>query len=88
MAFARSRIILGNGPAIRDSAHITAVPPFVPLLLGSLAPPPDHIADVLEQKRKIFNDLLSMSDKPAQLGLSEEEIFGLFDIAARPKRAA
>ena len=48
--------------------------------LSSLAPPLDHIADVLEQKRKIFNDLPSMSDKPAQLGIS--------DIAARPKRAA
>ena len=48
----------------------------------------DRIADVLEQKRKLFNDLICSSDKPAQIGLSEDEIFGLFDIAARPKRAA
>ncbi|MFO0938468.1 MAG: hypothetical protein U0798_18345 [Gemmataceae bacterium] len=47
-----------------------------------------RIADVLDQKRKIFNDLIASADKPAQMGLSEDEIFGLFDIAARPKRAA
>ena len=32
--------------------------------------------------------LLSQADKPAAMGLSEDEIFGLFDIRARPKRAA
>ncbi len=47
-----------------------------------------RVADILEAKRKIFNDLLAEQDKPAQMGLSEEEVFGLFDIKARPKRAA
>ena len=47
-----------------------------------------RIADILEGKRKIFNDLLSQADKPASMGLSEDEIFGLFDVKARPKRAA
>jgi SNF2 family DNA or RNA helicase len=45
-----------------------------------------RIADILEQKRKVFNDLLAQADKPATLGLSEDEIFGLFDIRARPKK--
>jgi SNF2 family DNA or RNA helicase len=45
-----------------------------------------RIADILEAKRKVFNDLLAQADKPAALGLSEDEIFGLFDIKARPKR--
>jgi SNF2 family DNA or RNA helicase len=45
-----------------------------------------RIAHVLDAKRKIFNDLLAQQDKPAALGLSEDEIFGLFDIKARPKR--
>lgn len=45
-----------------------------------------RIADILEAKRKVFNDLLNQADKPATMGLSEEEIFGLFDIKARPKR--
>jgi len=47
-----------------------------------------RIASILEAKRKVFTDLLSAADKPANRGLSEEEVFGLFDIAARPKRAA
>lgn len=45
-----------------------------------------RIADILEAKRKVFNDLLAQAEKPATLGLSEEDIFGLFDIKARPKR--
>ncbi len=47
-----------------------------------------RIHDVLEAKRKLFNDLIANADKPSAIGLSEDEIFGLFDIAARPKRAA
>jgi len=46
------------------------------------------IADVLERKRQLFNELIESSDEPAQLGMSEEEIFSLFNIAARPRRAA
>ena len=45
-----------------------------------------RIATILEAKRKVFNDLLAQADKPAALGLSEDEIFGLFDLTARPKR--
>ena len=33
----------------------------------------------------MFNDLLGQADKPAALGLTEDEIFGLFDIKARTK---
>ena len=47
-----------------------------------------RIANVLEAKRKIFNDLLNQNGPPAALGLSEDEIFGLFDIKARPKKSA
>jgi SNF2 family DNA or RNA helicase len=47
-----------------------------------------RIADILEAKRKVFNDLLAQADKPSALGLSEDEIFGLFDIKARPRRNA
>jgi SNF2 family DNA or RNA helicase len=45
-----------------------------------------RIADILEQKRQVFNDLISQADKPESRGLTEDEIFGLFDIKARPKR--
>jgi len=47
-----------------------------------------RIAEVLERKRQLFNELIEQNGPPPQMGLSEEEIFGLFDIQARPKRAA
>jgi SNF2 family DNA or RNA helicase len=45
-----------------------------------------RIAEVLEAKRKIFNELLEQNGPPPVLGLTEDEIFGLFDIQARPKK--
>jgi SNF2 family DNA or RNA helicase len=45
-----------------------------------------RIAAILEAKRKVFNDLLAQADKPTAMGLTEDVIFGLFDIRARPKR--
>ena len=45
-----------------------------------------RVAAILEAKRKVFNDLIAQADKPAAMGLTEDEIFGLFDIRARPKR--
>ena len=47
-----------------------------------------RIAGVLEAKRKVFNDLLAEAEKPSRVGLSEDEIFGLFDLKVRPRRAA
>jgi SNF2 family DNA or RNA helicase len=47
-----------------------------------------RIAGVLEAKRKVFNDLLAEAEKPTKQGLTEEEVFGLFDLKARPRRAA
>ena len=47
-----------------------------------------RIAEILERKRQLFNDLIESSEAPPALGLSEEEIFGLFDINARPRRHA
>lgn len=46
------------------------------------------IADVLDRKRRLFNELIESSDAPPQLGMTEEEIFGLFNIQSRPRRAA
>lgn len=47
-----------------------------------------RIAEVLDHKRKLFNELIAQNGPPPSLGLSEDDIFGLFDIRARPKRAA
>jgi SNF2 family DNA or RNA helicase len=46
----------------------------------------ERIAAILESKRKVFMDLLANADKPPSMGLTEDEIFGLFDLTARPKR--
>src|SRR5207245_1160268 len=47
-----------------------------------------RIAEVLDRKRQLFSELLEQSGPPPSLGLTEQEIFGLFDIQARPKRLA
>jgi SNF2 family DNA or RNA helicase len=46
----------------------------------------ERIAEVLEQKRALFNEMLAGNGQPSSLGMTEDEIFGLFDIRARPKR--
>jgi SNF2 family DNA or RNA helicase len=47
-----------------------------------------RIAEVLERKRELFNELVSQNEPPARLGMTEEEIFGLFNLArcARSKQ--
>jgi SNF2 family DNA or RNA helicase len=47
-----------------------------------------RIAEVLEKKRQLFNELIEQNGPPPSLGLTEAEIFGLFDLRARPRRAA
>jgi SNF2 family DNA or RNA helicase len=45
-----------------------------------------RIAQVLDRKRQLFDELIAQNGPPPRLGLSEDEIFSLFDIKARPKR--
>ena len=47
-----------------------------------------RIAEVLEKKRQLFNELIEQNGPPPSLGLTEDDIFGLFDIQSRPRRAA
>jgi SNF2 family DNA or RNA helicase len=47
-----------------------------------------RIADILEKKRRLFEETLGQNGPPPSLGLTEDEIFGLFDVKARPRRAA
>lgn len=47
-----------------------------------------RIAEILEKKRQLFQELICQNGPPPSLGLTEEDIFGLFDVKARPKRAA
>jgi SNF2 family DNA or RNA helicase len=45
-----------------------------------------RIAEVLEQKRALFNEMIEGNGPPSSLGLTEDEVFGLFDLQARPTR--
>ena len=47
-----------------------------------------RIAQVLEKKRQLFEDMIGNNDTPPSLGLTEEEIFGLFNVRPRPKKLA
>ncbi len=47
-----------------------------------------RIAEVLERKRQLFNDLIAQNGAPPTLGLTEDDVFGLFDIRSRPRRQA
>ncbi len=47
-----------------------------------------RIAEVLQKKRDLFNEMIEGNGAAANPGLNEDEIFGLFDIQARPKRPA
>jgi SNF2 family DNA or RNA helicase len=48
----------------------------------------ERIAEVLERKRQLFNELIAQNGLPPSLGLTENDIFGLFDIRSRPRRLA
>jgi SNF2 family DNA or RNA helicase len=47
-----------------------------------------RIAEVLERKRRLQSELIPDQTCPQQLGLTEEEIFGLFALDVRPRRLA
>jgi SNF2 family DNA or RNA helicase len=47
-----------------------------------------RIAEILEKKRQLFQELIAQNGPPPTLGLTEAEVFGLFRIQARPRRAA
>jgi SNF2 family DNA or RNA helicase len=48
----------------------------------------ERIAEILQKKRELFEEMIGQNGPPPSLGLTEEDIFGLFKVAARPKRAA
>jgi SNF2 family DNA or RNA helicase len=47
-----------------------------------------RIAEVLERKRRLQSELIPDRTCPQQFGLTQEEIFGLFALDARPRRLA
>ena len=39
-----------------------------------------RIDDILREKRELMHEILGSQDGPRQMGLSQDEIFGLFDL--------
>ena len=52
------------------------------LTLGTIE---ERINQVLEEKRALFDAILSQTDTPRNLGLTQDEVFGLFDLKSRRK---
>ena len=45
----------------------------------------ERIAQILEKKRALFQEMLGQNGPPPSLGLTEDDIFGLFNVTHRPK---
>jgi SNF2 family DNA or RNA helicase len=45
----------------------------------------ERIAEVLEKKRQLFEEMIGQNGPPPALGLTENEIFGLFNVKPRPR---
>ena len=48
----------------------------------------ERIHQVLEDKRELFNSIFSQTETPRKLGISQDEIFGLFDLKLPDRKAA
>jgi SNF2 family DNA or RNA helicase len=80
-------------PAVEDQAinrahRIGQTEPVIVTRFVTQGTIENRIAEVLDYKRQLFNEVLAQNGPPTRLGLTEDEIFGLFDIRSRPKRAA
>lgn len=47
-----------------------------------------RIHEILENKRALFNSVIANNGLPTSMGMTEDDIFGLFDVQARPKKKA
>jgi SNF2 family DNA or RNA helicase len=78
-------------PAVEDQAinrahRIGAAGPVTVTRMLSLATIEERINEVLEHKRQLFAQIIGENSAPASLGLSQAEIFGLFNLRT-PKGA-
>ena len=72
-------------PAVEDQAinrahRIGADGPVTVTRMLTLGTIEERIHQVLEEKRQLFDAVFSETECPASLGLTQEEIFGLFNL--------
>ena len=46
----------------------------------------EHIDQVLQEKRELFETIFSVAGTPASAGLNQDEIFGLFNLRMPPRK--
>jgi SNF2 family DNA or RNA helicase len=78
-------------PAVEDQAinrahRIGQKSPVIVTRFVSQGTIEERIADVLERKRRVFNELIEQNGPPASLGLNQEDVFSLFDLRVRPRK--
>jgi SNF2 family DNA or RNA helicase len=78
-------------PAVEDQAinrahRIGAAGPVTVTRMLSVATIEERINEILEHKRELFAQIIGASAAPPSLGLSQAEIFGLFNLRT-PKGA-
>ena len=79
-------------PAVEDQAinrahRIGAAGPVIVTRFLTVDTIEQRINMVLEQKRELFETIFSGAVEPKKLALTQEEIFGLFDLRVTPSRA-
>ena len=80
-------------PAVEDQAinrahRIGAAGPVTVTRFLSLSTIEERIDEVLRDKRELFETILAQADRPSSMGLSQQEIFGLFNLKSPQRRAA
>jgi len=80
-------------PAVEDQAinrahRIGQKAPVIVTRLSARGPSRSASPKYWRGKRQVFNELIEQNEPPPSLGLNQEEVFGLFDIRVRPRRAA
>lgn len=79
-------------PAVEDQAinrahRIGAAGSVTVTRMITLGTIEERINQVLEEKRELFNTILSQTDSPQHVGLTQDEVFGLFNLRSRPRAA-
>jgi SNF2 family DNA or RNA helicase len=78
-------------PAVEDQAinrahRIGATGPVTVTRFVSLGTIEERIDEILSRKRELFGTVLAETDSPRNLGLSQDEVFGLFNLRIPSER--